>query len=121
MNTALWAVQALLAVLFLIHGVLYLAPPAKLRAMMDEMPLSRGLILFTGVAEIAAAVGLLVPGLTGIAPVLVPLAAAGLVLVMIGAAGFHVRRSEAPQTVVTVVLGALAVFVVVGRGFVLPL
>ncbi len=121
MNTILWAAQALLAVLFLIHGVLYLAPPASFRALMEEMPIPRGLLVFIGLAEVAAAVGLIVPGLTGIAPVLVPLAAAGLVLVMIGAVGLHARRAEVPQTVVTLVLGALAVFVVVGRAFVLPL
>ena len=121
MNTILWVSQGFLAVLFLVHGVLYLAPPAPLRAMMEEMPFPRGLTLFVGVAEIAAAVGLIAPGLTGIAPVLVPLAAAGLVLVMAGAVVFHARRAEVPQTVVTLLFAVLAAFVVVGRSAVLPL
>jgi hypothetical protein len=78
----------------------------------DFSPTSIRLI---GLAEILGAVGLVLPAAVHIAPILVPLAAVGLALVMAGAAAVHARRREAPQVVVNTVLLALAVFVAWGR------
>src|SRR5262249_19582777 len=68
-----------------------------------------------GTLEVLAAIGLILPWLTGIVPVLTPLAAAGLILVMFGAFYTHLRRHETPVAVANVVLLGLAAFVVYGR------
>jgi hypothetical protein len=72
-------------------------------------------IRLIGLAEILGAVGLVLPAAVHIAPILVPLAATGLVLVMVGAAIVHARRSEAMNVAVNLVLIVLAVFVAWGR------
>jgi hypothetical protein len=81
-----------------------------------------------GVLEILGAIGLVVPAVTGILPWLTPLAALGLVIIVFGAAAFHLRnvvqldrRAEAPNIVITGVLGLIATFVAVGRTFIEPL
>jgi uncharacterized membrane protein YphA (DoxX/SURF4 family) len=93
MNVLLWVLQVLLAVAFLAHGLLLLFPPA---AMVDQMnaSLSREFQLFIGVAEILAAVGLTLPGVTRIQPWLVPCASGGLMVVMISATIFHIARAD---------------------------
>jgi hypothetical protein len=73
------------------------------------------LVRFIGLSELAGALGLVLPALTRIMPVLTPLAAAGLTLVMILAAGFHLTRGEAAAIGFTLVLGAAAAFVAWGR------
>ena len=83
MNRALWTTQGLLSALFLFAGSVKLMMP------LEEMAAQTGLpgpfILFIGVAEIAGALGLILPGLLRIQTGLTPLAAAGLVIIMIGA------------------------------------
>jgi hypothetical protein len=76
---------------------------------------------FIGVAELAAAFGLTVPPAVHLFPWLAPLAAAGLVLVMVGAAIFHARKSEFPAAAVTVFIGGLAAVTVFLRWQVVPL
>jgi uncharacterized membrane protein len=68
-----------------------------------------------GVLEILAAIGLIVPALSGVAPVFVPLAAVGLALVMFGAAVLHARRKEIPNIFIALIILALAAFVAWGR------
>jgi uncharacterized membrane protein YphA (DoxX/SURF4 family) len=107
-NTAVWIVQILLALAFLAAGVLKLTrPKEKLAERMgwvnDFSP------------SIVKAIGLVLPALTNILPILTPLAAGGLVLDMIGAAATHFRRKEYPMIVGNLVLLALAAFVVYGR------
>src|SRR3712207_9437057 len=80
-NIGLWILQALLAALFAWHGQLMAFPPAELVAMIDAN-IGPNLRVFIGVAELLAAVGLLLPGITRILPSLTPLAAAGLMIVM---------------------------------------
>jgi uncharacterized membrane protein YphA (DoxX/SURF4 family) len=80
MKIALWILQVLLAIQFLWHGWLFVAPPAELVEMMNAQ-FAPGLRIFIGVAELLAAVGLILPGVTRILPWLTPLAAAGLMLV----------------------------------------
>ncbi len=125
MGTAMWVVQGLLGVAFLASGAM------KLMKSHDDLKsdpkmgwandFSAGFIRFIGAAEVAGGVGLILPGLVGIAPILTPLAATGLVVIMFGAAATHLRRSEAPMVVPPLLLGSLAAFVAYGRFLVVPL
>jgi len=120
MNIALWVVQILLAVQFLIHGVIMLAPPADASAMLQYISdLPSGLRVFIGVVELLAAAGLVLPGLLKIQPRLTPLAALGLTLVMASAMVFHMQRGESFGG--NVILFILAAFVAYGRWRVRPL
>ncbi len=121
MNTFLWVAQALLAVVFLAHGLLFFFPPKAVREMGEQVPFPAGLMRPVFAAEVLAAFGLILPGLTGVLPWLTPLAAAGLVPIMIGAVVLHASRKEVPPTVVTAVLLVLAVLVAGGRWLVIPL
>lgn len=119
-NIVLWVLQVLLALVFLAHGWLLLAPPAEIVDQMNAS-MSRASQVFIGVAEVLAAVGLIVPGIARTATWLVPAAAAGLVIVMVSATGFHVVRSEISSAVVTAVLLALVLFVTYARWKVVPI
>ena len=77
----------------------------------------RGLVTFIGIAELAGAIGLILPALTKILPVLTTWAAVGLATIMVLATGFHLSRGEFSHAIVTVVLLALAAFVIYVRGF----
>lgn len=110
MNIVLWILQVVLAAAFFAHGWLFLAPPPDIAAQMDAT-LPRWFQVFLGVAEILAAVGLTVPGLTKIQPWLVSWAAAGIVIVMISATVWHLVRAEITSALVTLVLLAMAAFV----------
>jgi uncharacterized membrane protein YphA (DoxX/SURF4 family) len=120
MTILLWVLQVLLAVVFFAHGVFLLFPPA---AMVDQMnaTLPRWFQLFIGAAEVMAAVGLTLPGITRIQPWLVPCAAAGTMIVMISATIFHVARGEGSSAVTTTVLLVLATFVAYMRWRVAPI
>lgn len=120
MNIALWILQALLALVFLAHGGLFLAPPPDIAVQMDAM-LPRWFQVFLGAAEVAAAVGLTLPGLTRIQPWLISAAAVGVGVVMVGATILHVWRSEFSSSVVTFVLLLMAAFVGYGRWRRLPI
>ena len=110
MNVVLWVLQVLLAAAFLAHGWILLVPPASIVEQMNAtMP--RWFQLFLGVAEVAAAIGLTLPGMTGIQPRFVPLAAAGIMIVMISATIFHLMRSEWSSAVITFILLVIATFV----------
>ena len=120
MNIALWVVQVLLAVAFLAHGWLFLAPPPEIAAMMNAS-LPRWFQIFLGVAEVLAAVGLTLPGLTRIQPWLVTWAAVGIMVVMVSATAFHLMRGEISSAATTLVLLAMATFVAYSRHRVLPI
>jgi hypothetical protein len=117
MNIALWIIAGLLAAASLGGGLMLLRPKEKLVATgwawVEDF--SVGTVRTIGVLKLLAAAGLLLPAALGIAPVLVPLAAVGWVLLMAGAIITHVRRHEAQAIVVNLVLLALAAFVVWGR------
>jgi hypothetical protein len=118
MNIALWIVAGLLAVGSLAGGALKLIlPKNKLAASgwgwVEDF--SAGTVRSIGTLEILAAVGLILPAVLDIAPILVPAAAAGLALLLIGATVTHLRRHEATVMVVPLALLALSVFVAVGR------
>ena len=90
MNILLWVLQVLLAVAFFAHGWMFLFPPASIAAQMNAS-LPRWFQLFLGVAEVLAAVGLTLPGLTRIQPWLVACAAAGVMFVMVNATIYPYR------------------------------
>jgi uncharacterized membrane protein len=117
MNVALWIVQILLALAFLLAGGMKLTQPKEKLA--ESMPwvegFSPGTVRLIGVLEILGAIGLVLPALTGILPWLTPLAAVGLALTMIGGAVVNLRRGEAQPIIANVVLLVLAVFVAYGR------
>ena len=115
-NTALWIVQGVLAVMFLLAGVPKLVMSAEQMAAPGPIQLPVAFIRFIGVCEILGAIGMIVPGVTGIKPGLTPLGAAGLVIIMIGATVVNLVDGPAPAAALTVVLGLLAAFVVYGRG-----
>ncbi|HEU5100878.1 MAG TPA: DoxX family protein [Roseiflexaceae bacterium] len=85
---------------------------------MTDLP--AGLRIFIGVVEILGAIGAIVPPLVNVLPILAPIAAAGLAIVMVLAAVYHIPRRENPNIVLNLVLVALAVFVAYGRFVLLP-
>jgi uncharacterized membrane protein YphA (DoxX/SURF4 family) len=120
MNILLWVLQVLLAVAFFAHGWLFLFPPAAMAEQMNAS-LARGFQLFLGVAEVLAALGLTLPGLTRILPWLVSCAAAGVMIVMISATCFHVVRGEVRSAIITVLLLLIATCVAYMRWRVAPI
>ncbi len=118
MDTTLWIVAIVLAVAFLAAGTMKLTkskPALAEQGMGWVEDFSPTTIKLIAALEVLAAVGLVVPPLVGIAPVLAPLAALGLVLVMAGAIVTHARRKETPMIVVNLILLSLAAVVVWGR------
>jgi putative oxidoreductase len=120
MNVLLWVLQVLLALGFFAHGAMMLFPPAAIAEQMNAT-LPRWFQLFIGVAEVLAAVGLTLPGISRIQTWLVPSAAAGIMIVMISATVFHLMRGEVSQAVTTAVLLAMATFVAYMRWRVAPI
>lgn len=116
-NKTLWAIQILLALAFGMAGAMKLFMPiADLAAQMGwPGEMSPLLVRFIGLSELAGALGLVLPFALRIRPSLTPLAAAGLVVVMLLAAGFHLTRGEGAMILPNLVLGALAAFVAWGR------
>jgi uncharacterized membrane protein YphA (DoxX/SURF4 family) len=116
-NVVLWIISGLLAAAFLAAGLTKLTQPkAKLETTMGwTKDVGEGSVKTLGALEVLAAIGLILPGLLKIAPVLVPLAATGLVIVMIGAVVVHARRKENSVILANVVLLVLAVVVAWGR------
>ena len=116
MNRALWIVQGLLSALFLFGGGVKLAMP--LDEMVAQSGLPGALILFIGVAEVFGALGLILPMALRIRPSLTPLAAAGLVIIMIGATvltAAGVGGGDPTGALFPFVTGLLAAFVAYGR------
>jgi putative oxidoreductase len=120
LNIALWIVQALLAIGFLMTGMQKLLTPVA--GFAQKTPgFSQGLFKFIGVAEVAGALGMILPAATRIMPRLTPWAGVGLMIVMILATGFHISRGELSNTLVTIPLGLLSAFVAWGRFFKAPI
>jgi uncharacterized membrane protein YphA (DoxX/SURF4 family) len=110
---ALWIVQGLLALLFLFAGVMKFV--MSVEEMTKQMPLPGWFLHFIGAAEVLGALGLILPGLTGIRPGLTPLAAAGLVVIMIGATVLSAVSGGVAAALPPLVVGLLAAFVAYGR------
>lgn len=98
MSIALWIVQSLAAIVFLMAGVMKATQPKEKLAETERMAwverFSSGQLRTIGILEILGAIGLILPALTGILPWLTPVAAIGLALIMVGAIITHVRRGN---------------------------
>jgi DoxX-like family len=113
MTYALWIVQVLLALVFLFTGGMKLVLPIE--ELTAQTPLPGILIRFIGVAEVLGALGLVLPGLFRIRTELTPLAAAGLVVIMVGAVVITLLTMDAVLALIPLVVGLLAAFVAYGR------
>lgn len=122
MNIVIWIVQGLLAAMFLMAGIMKATQPKeKLSKNMTWVnDVSANNVKLIGVLEILAAIGLVLPQVTGILPWLTPLAAIGLMLTMIGAILVHAKRSENSAIGINLVLLLLAAFVAYGRFMLIP-
>lgn len=120
-NALLWTVQALLALVFLFAGGMKLVMPIAALTQPGGPSLPGLLLRFVGALEVLGALGMILPGLLRIRPVLTPVAAAGLVLVMCGAVGATLASGQAAAVPVPIVVGFLAAVVAVGRWKIAPL
>lgn len=118
-NTLLWTAQILLALLFAFAGTMKFILPVE--QMAGPMGFSGGFLHFIGTAELLGAFGLILPGTLGIKTVLTPLAASGLVTIMIGATTLTVISMGVVQAVLPFVVGVIAASVAYGRWRVAPL
>ncbi|GAA3467827.1 DoxX family protein [Nonomuraea roseola] len=121
LNGAFWSLQVLFGFFFAGSGfgkvllydeALYAAAP---RAVAWYAAVPQSLIVFIGICEVLGGVGLILPAMTGVKPKLTPLAAVGLALTMILAAGFHIMRGEYALVPANLLLGGVAAFIAVGR------
>jgi uncharacterized membrane protein YphA (DoxX/SURF4 family) len=115
MNIALWIVQGLLAALFLFAGGIKLVMPIEEMLKQMPVPLPGWFLRFTGIVEVLGALGLILPWLLRIRPGLTPLAAAGLVIVMLGATAYNLAAGDIATALITLVIGLLCAFVAYGR------
>lgn len=117
MDIVLWILQIVLAAMFAMAGILKATQPKE--KLLAQMPwvedFSAGTVRFIGVMELLAAIGLILPAATDIVPILTPLAATGLAVVMILAALTHARRKEPSGIVITSLLGIVAIVIAWGR------
>ena len=118
MNIALWIIQSLLALLFLFAGGMKLILPIEEMTQQIAMP---GLFLrFIGVCEVLGGLGLVLPWLLGIRPGLTPLAAVGLLIIMIGATATTIIIGQVVTSILPLVVGILCLFVAYGRWRLVP-
>jgi len=115
LTSALWIIQGLLALLFLFAGSMKLIVPIEMLTAQMPLPLPGLFLQFIGVAEVAGAIGLILPGLLRIRPILTPLAACGLLIIMIGATVVTLAGGEVVPALLPLVMGLLCAFVAYGR------
>ena len=123
MTYILWIVQGLIALIFMYAGGVKLVLPIEVMTEQMPVPVPGPFLRFLGVAEVLGAFGLILPGLLGIRPGLTPLAALGLVIIMIGAtvltlAGFV--PGGVALALIPLVVGLLSAFVAYGRWRLVP-
>ena len=118
LNVLLWVLQVLLAMLFMLSGVMKFVMPVE--EMTKQIALSGWFLHFIGVAEILGAIGLVLPGILRIRTGLTPLAAAALVVIMIGATVVNLKIGNRGAALTTVVVGLLLVFVAYNRRRLVP-
>jgi len=115
MNIALWIVQGLLAALFLFAGGMKLVMPIEEMLKQMPIPLPGWFLQVTGIFEMLGAIGVILPWLLRIRPGLTPLAAAGLVIVMIGATAYNLAAGDVATALIRLVIGLLCAFTACGR------
>ncbi|WP_433360349.1 DoxX family protein [Actinoplanes sp. CA-142083] len=117
MNIALWIIQAILAAAFILAGVMKATQPKE--KLQPNLPwvedFSLGTVRLIGASELLGGLGLILPAATGIAPILTPIAASCLALVMVLAAITHLRRKEPSGVMVNAVLLVLCLVLAWGR------
>ncbi|WP_306052931.1 DoxX family protein [Natronococcus wangiae] len=114
-NYTLWTVQGLLALLFLFTGGMKLVTPIEVMTAQMPVPLPGLFIRFIGVAEVLGAIGLVIPGLLHIRENLTPLAAAGLVVITIGATALTLVGGDIVLALIPLLVGLLSALVAYGR------
>ncbi len=116
-NIALWIAQGLLAIMFIMAGIMKATQP--LEALAESLPwvtsTPLGLVRFVGISELLGGLGLLIPSIFRFKPFLTVWVALGLALVMVLAAEFHASRGEFPNIGMNVVLIGIALFIAWGR------
>jgi putative oxidoreductase len=117
-NIGIWVVQAMLGLSFAVGGFMKLVLPVATLLDMGvdyagALPLA--LLRFIGAVEFAGGIGVILPAALRIKPTLTPMAAAGLALIMVLAAGFHITRAEWSDLPANMILAAMAAFVIWGR------
>ncbi|HYR87770.1 MAG TPA: DoxX family protein [Terriglobia bacterium] len=118
-NRVLWIFQGLLALLFLFAGGVKLILPIE--EMTQQIPLPGLFLRFIGVCEVLGALGLILPGLLRIRPWLTSLAAAGLVIIMIGAIVVNLVTGQGVLALIPLVVGILLAFIAYGRWRLTPI
>ncbi|MEI8005935.1 MAG: DoxX family protein [Bacteroidota bacterium] len=117
LNIILWIAQIILAGVFIMAGFMKSTMPIE--QLSASLPWAKDvpswLVRFIGISELLGALGLILPSLFKIKPMLTPLAAAGIIAIMIMAAFFHISRSEFSGVAFTVVLALVAAFIGWGR------
>ena len=124
MNIVLWIIQILLALMFLFAGGTKLILPLdvlKSMGLPNQVVLPGLLLRFIGVCEVLGALGLVLPGLLRIRPGLTPLAAAGLLIIMIGAVALTIVGDGVAMAIAPLIFGVLCAFVAYGRWHLAPL
>jgi uncharacterized membrane protein YphA (DoxX/SURF4 family) len=119
MNIALWIAQGLLAAIFLFAGGMKFV--MSIEEMTKQIPMPGWFLRFIAVCEVLGAIGMILPGLLRIRPGLTPLAAAGLVIIMIGATVVTVMTGDIAMALIPLVVGIIAAFVAYGRWHLAPL
>lgn len=116
-NIILWIAQVVLGGMFIMAGIMKSTTP--LTELTPQLPWAADmpelLVRFIGVSELLGGLGLLLPSLLKIKPVLTPVAAVGLAVVMVFAIIFHITRSEFPAIGFNIILALLAAFIAWGR------
>ena len=115
LTSVLWSIQGLLALLFLFDGSIKLIMPIEMLMAQMSLPLPGLFLRFIGTAEVAGAIGLILPGLLRIRPILTPLAACGLLIIMIGATVVTLAGGGGVSALIPLMVGLLCTFVAYGR------
>lgn len=122
MNKLLWLLQIVIGAYFILTGLMHFVVPPGLPAQMAWMyDLPAGIHYVSGTAEVLGGLGLVLPGLLRTNVGLTPLAALGLVLIMVGAGAWHITRGEYVNLVMNLVLGGIAAFIGYSRWRLRPL
>ncbi len=117
MNAVLWLLQIVLALAFLALGLLMLTQSRerllRVAGWVEDFP--QPVVTAIGVLELLGAVGVVLPGILGVAGVVVPVAALGLAVLLVGAIATHLLRGEQDEVAAPVLLLVAAAAVAAGR------
>jgi putative oxidoreductase len=123
LNISLWAAQIILAGMFIMAGFIKTTTPIE--QLSASLPWAKDvpawLVRFIGISEFLGALGLILPSLLRIKPVLTPVAALGIIAIMMMAAFFHITRTELSGVMFTLILALVAAFIGWGRWRKLPI